>query len=369
MGVLSRRPPPHAAGLQNRTRSTRVKELVFQHLGADMTESRFPMIATPRGWYAVSLSSELKAGDVQALRYFERDLVLFRGENGEANLLDAFCPHLGAHLGHGGVVEGNCIACPFHKWEFDGKGDCTKVPYAAKIPVKAKVPAWPVVEKNGFIFTWFDHEGNPPDWDVPTVPEVEDEEWTDFEVREWKVKSHSVDMGENQVDVAHFRYLHGTQNYPDSKASIDGHIMRVHSDAGMDTPRGPADGTIASEAYGFGFAMVRFTGIVETLLLAVNTPMEQELVHSRFCFMVKKVGGADVTKGVSKAFISEVSRQFEQDVVIWENKKFVHPPMLCDGDGPIGLYRKWIRQFFPEGTFANLKLPANPGGPSSVNGG
>jgi 3-ketosteroid 9alpha-monooxygenase subunit A len=325
-----------------------------------MAEGRFPFVATPRGWYAVALSQELSPGEVKALRYFERDLVLFRGENGEANLLDAFCPHLGAHLGHGGMVKGNSIACPFHKWEFDGNGKCTKVPYAEKIPPKAAVPAWPVVEKNGLIMTWFDIEGKEPDWQLPDVPEVGSEDWTEFKVKEWKVKSHSVDMGENQVDVAHFRYLHGTQNYPDSEASIDGPIMRVYSAAGMDTPRGPADGTIESMAYAFGLAIVRFTGIVETLLIAVNTPVEAELVHSRFCFMVKKTGGADVTKGVAKAFIAEVSRQFEQDVVIWENKHFVHPPLLCDGDGPIGLYRKWIRQFFPEGTFSDLRMPANP---------
>ena len=66
---------------------------------------RFPF-PIPSGWFAVAFSSELEAGEVKPVRYFGKELVLFRTSDGEAHLLDAFCPHLGAHLGHGGV--GSC---------------------------------------------------------------------------------------------------------------------------------------------------------------------------------------------------------------------------------------------------------------------
>ena len=46
----------------------------------------------------------------------------FRTEAGEVAVLDAFCPHMGAHLGHGGKVEGGGLVCPFHAWKFDGAG-------------------------------------------------------------------------------------------------------------------------------------------------------------------------------------------------------------------------------------------------------
>ena len=90
---------------------------------------RFPM-SIPFGWYGVSYSSELEIGDVRDLHYFGRDLVLFRNEEGEAGLLDAYCPHLGAHLGKGGKVEGDSIRCPFHAWQFRPDGYCSKIPYA-----------------------------------------------------------------------------------------------------------------------------------------------------------------------------------------------------------------------------------------------
>jgi len=91
---------------------------------------------------------------------------------------------------------------------------------------------------------------------------------------------------------------------------------------------------------------VRFKGVVETLLVSSVTPIDGENVDVRFNFSVKKVGGADITRGVGAAFIKEVSRQLEQDIPIWENKVQWELPVLCDGDGPVGMFRKWCRQFY-----------------------
>ena len=63
----------------------------------------------PFGWFAVAYCDELAVGDVKPLHYFDQDLVLFRTASGAASVMDAFCPHLGAHLGHGGKVHGDNI--------------------------------------------------------------------------------------------------------------------------------------------------------------------------------------------------------------------------------------------------------------------
>lgn len=320
------------------------------------TKSRFPFTSSPKGWFCVGLSRDLPVGGVLPVKAFEHDLVLFRGQDGKPALLGAFCPHMGAHLGHGGSVTGNNIMCPFHAWEFNGEGKCAKIPYSQRIPPKAGVRKWEIVEKNGLIMAWNNIEGGAPEWELPEIPEVGSPDWTDFEVREWDIKTHSMEMAENQVDVAHFQYLHGTLNYPNSVAEENGHMLTVTSKADMGTSRGTTQGGIQSTSWGFGFQTIRFSGIVDTLLVAAVTPKDEETVHVRFCFMVKKAGGADVTRGVGKAFISEVSRQLEQDIPVWENKVFVHPPMLCEGDGPIPLYRRWLRQFFPAGTFDGMNL-------------
>ena len=99
-------------------------------------EFPFPL---PNGWFQVAYSDELAVGEIKRLEYFGTSLVAFRGEDGRACVLDAHCPHLGAHIGHGGQVAGNSIRCPFHAWEFDGSGGCTRIPYAKRIPPRAQI--------------------------------------------------------------------------------------------------------------------------------------------------------------------------------------------------------------------------------------
>ena len=59
----------------------------------------------PRGWFAVAFSKDLAVGEPKKLRYFGRHLAAYRGEDGAVRVVDAFCPHMGAHLGAGGHVE------------------------------------------------------------------------------------------------------------------------------------------------------------------------------------------------------------------------------------------------------------------------
>ena len=56
------------------------------------------------------------------LELAEQDLVAYRGDGGELHVLDAHCPHFGAHIGHGGRVVGDCVTCPYHGWEWGADG-------------------------------------------------------------------------------------------------------------------------------------------------------------------------------------------------------------------------------------------------------
>ncbi|MCC6999835.1 MAG: Rieske 2Fe-2S domain-containing protein [Deltaproteobacteria bacterium] len=310
--------------------------------------SRFPMPRYANGWFQVAYSDELTAGKVMPLRYFGRDLVAFRGEDGVAAVLDAHCPHMGAHLGHGGKVVGNAVECPFHAWRFCGTGECSEIPYASKIPPRARVGAWTVREHSGFIFVWHHAEGAAPSWELPVIPEYNAPDWTPYEKRRWVIKTHNQEMAENAVDSAHFLYVHGTQGMPKTNAEIRGHVLHVLAETMMKTPMGKVGGTVEVDAYGFGLSQTRFRGIVDTLLMGTATTIDDEYVELRFSFTVKKLVNSDVTSNVGKAFIREIERQLGQDIPIWENKIYVHPPLLCDADGPIGLFRKWVKQFYSE---------------------
>jgi phenylpropionate dioxygenase-like ring-hydroxylating dioxygenase large terminal subunit len=103
------------------------------------------------GWVTVASSAELRPGAVLPISCAGRDGIVFRTAAGAAHALDAYCPHLGAHLGYGGTVVGEQVRCPFHHWRFDSSGRCAGIPYAAQIPPGAQLGAWPLREENGAI--------------------------------------------------------------------------------------------------------------------------------------------------------------------------------------------------------------------------
>ena len=313
-----------------------------------MTESRYPLPPFGDGWFQVAYTDELAPGDVRPLKYFGKDLVLFRTESGEASVLDAHCPHLGAHLGHGGCVEGDSVVCPFHAWRFNAQGDCSGIPYSDKIPKRAKLAKWDVQEVNGLIMVWFHALGEPPSWQVPTLPEYDNPEWTPYALKSWKIRAHNQEMAENAVDAAHFLYLHGTQGMPETHAEVQEHILAVDSNTKMRAYGQTVDGAIEVRAHGFGFTTTRFLGIVETLLVNSVTPIDGEYVDCRFAFSIKRGPNEQVTTIVAEKFQEEIKRQLEADIPIWENKAYLPSPMLVSTDGPIGLYRKWVKRFYSE---------------------
>ena len=307
-------------------------------------EFPFPL---PSGWFHVAYAEEVSGEAVASLRYFDRDLVAFRDAAGRARVLDAHCPHLGAHLGHGGeIVEGGRLRCPFHHWEFDGDGACTRVPYADKIPPKARLRSWPVEEKNGCVYVYFDEAGREPAFYVPEVEEHGSSEWTAPIRREWVVRSCAQEMAENSVDPAHFRSVHGTADVPQVKAWAEGPVFRANLDYPVTLGDAVQHGTIDIYAYGLGMGVTYFRGIVDTLVLVSGTPIDRGRVHHRLDFLVRKTDSEKATQRVAEAFSSEISRQFDEDIPIWENKVYLERPVLSDGDGPIGEIRRWARQFY-----------------------
>ena len=98
------------------------------------------------GWYWVLPSQSLGVGEVKSVNIFGKDLIVYRGKDKRAVILDAYCPHIGANLAEG-KVEGNELRCVLHRWKFNGEGICVDVPVLDEpVPVKAKT--WPAAENS-----------------------------------------------------------------------------------------------------------------------------------------------------------------------------------------------------------------------------
>ncbi|NLY95276.1 MAG: Rieske 2Fe-2S domain-containing protein [Myxococcales bacterium] len=315
-----------------------------------MSESTHDPLASfpgfPRGWFVIQFSDELAPGEVKPLRYFGKDFVLFRTESGEPAILDAFCPHLGAHLGYGGKVKGDEIECPFHAWRFDGRGKCTAVPYATKVPPKAKIGAHHVVEKNGMIYLWHDRDGYGPDWEVPDLPEYDLAHYLEWNHSIIEIATHPREIVENLVDTGHFMPVHGTRAEK-FRNEFRGHVG-VQYNEGVAYPLGGGEDHYALTAtyYGPAYMVVHMKGVLESIIINSHTPIEEGRLHLRFAVSLKHDGNIDRTSQFVAQYIDNLRRGYLQDVAIWENKVFRERPILCDGDGDIGALRRWYRQFY-----------------------
>ena len=307
--------------------------------------SRYPFPPYANGWFRALHSNELACGEVKALHRLGREWVAFRGDDGVARIFPAHCPHLGAHLGVGGTVEGNAIRCPFHGWLWGGDGRCREVPYAKRIPAKAQIQPCGVVERNGVIFVHHDAEGRAPRYEVPSFPECDSPEWTPLVTRNWTVASRWLDMNENAVDRAHFHFVHGTPHIPEAVLEVEGHVFRVRNAVKMNTPRGVIEGELTTTDYGPALQTVHISGAVDTFMLNTATPIDAETTDVCFSYSVRITPGRDHQR-VGAARIRDLEHQFEQDRVIWENKAYWERPLLCDGDDNFAAYRRWMKQFF-----------------------
>lgn len=296
----------------------------------------------PMGWYSVSRSQELLVGEVKAVQAFDRELALYRTRSGEAVLQDAYCPHLGAHLGVEGRVVGESIRCPFHGWRFGKEGKCEEIPYCDEIPERARVRTWHTQEKNGEIYVWFHPENTGPQWELPDLPELGHPDWTSPRYAEFLVPAHVQDIAENSCDPVHFQYVHRQPDVPPSEVTIEdnGRILHLHSDAMQaDIPS-----QLHATVYNPGFAMVRNTYGPGAEMVMYNSaqPINRHETRMRWTLTVSRaiedLAGDDVMKGIIDGL--------SDDYPIWANKVHKRRPVFCKEDKTLVLFRKWIRQFY-----------------------
>jgi phenylpropionate dioxygenase-like ring-hydroxylating dioxygenase large terminal subunit len=313
------------------THPERRPRVIREHRG------RFPF-PVPNGWFIVAMSEDLGPKSVVPIYCFGRELVIFRAEDGTPRAFDAHCPHMGAHLGVGGRVEGDCLRCPFHGWKFDGEsGQCTEIPYdpGATIPRKASVRSYPTLERNRAVWVWYHAEGKEPFYDIPEVPEFDDPDWHEPTVRTFAIRICAQEMAENNVDRAHFRYVHGTDAIPEEEFVVDGCYKRA---VGL-------NGKFVREGYGLGLGILRMEGFATWI--SSTTPIDEDNVVVRWIFTAPRSNGLPSADHAADSFCSGVS----QDIPIWENKVYRDKPLLRAMEADVTEHRLWSQQFYsyPEG--------------------
>lgn len=119
-----------------------------------------------QSWFPICMSDEVAPGKVIGAPFLGGRVVVFRGEDGVAQVTSAYCPHLGADLAVGEVV-GNQLRCAYHLWEFGREGSCLKTGCGDPPPPHAALFSFPTIEKHGLVWAF---NGTKPWFDLPEWP-------------------------------------------------------------------------------------------------------------------------------------------------------------------------------------------------------
>ena len=272
--------------------------------------SRIPLPPFPTGWYAVCFSDELPSGQTLVGSWFGRRLRVHRDRDGAVRIDDYHSP-------------------------------------------------WPAHEQDDAVFTWYDAADRPPLWDLPRLDATG---WTRFAGHCWPhLATHPQETSENSVDTAHFTRVHGYRDVETVQAaSMDGPVLTARYAFTRDAlPYGfttaPVRATFTVRVVGLGYSVVENHVPqygMSTRQLVLATPTDGAHITLRISGAVKHFAlpapvdrlvawGARV--GLLRAYVQDVS----QDLEIWETKRHLERPRVVSGDGPIGRYRRWCRQFYP----------------------
>ncbi|GEB55821.1 Rieske 2Fe-2S domain-containing protein [Streptomyces gardneri] len=320
-----------------------------------------------RGWHCLGLADSFKDGKPHEIEAFGTKLVVFQGEDdGQLHILNAYCPHMGGNLAHG-TVKGDAVACPFHDWRWSGDGRCAGIPYARRVPPRARTRAWTTLERNRQLFVWHDPEGNPPPAEV-TIPEIEGVHGPDAgEWSAWTWKTARVDgsncreIVDNVVDMAHFFYVHYA--FPTYfKNVFDGHVATQYMES---APRGDMDlGNLSSPlrsdasyygpSYMIDYVWTEVAPGVEMEMVLINShyPISADSFMLQYGAIVKKLPGMtdEAAAEAARSLIGGLETGFEQDIEIWRNKTRIDNPLLTEEDGPVYQLRRWYEQFYVDVT-------------------
>jgi phenylpropionate dioxygenase-like ring-hydroxylating dioxygenase large terminal subunit len=132
---------------------------------------------SPDYWYAVEREGDVKPGQVAAIRFWGRSIALYRGHDGELRAIEDRCAHRQLALSLG-VVDGNCLTCPYHGWSYDGGGRLVSIPhdlFGHSMP-SVRLASFPVRVRYGLVWIF---PGDPALADVRRIPDIPELEGPD----------------------------------------------------------------------------------------------------------------------------------------------------------------------------------------------
>jgi 5,5'-dehydrodivanillate O-demethylase len=186
-----------------------------------------------RYWHPVGTVGEMNDTWTKRVRLLGEDLVLYKTRGGEYGLIAEQCPHRRASFAFG-IPTSDGIRCPYHGWEFNGKGQCIdqpNEPEGSTFADRTVTPAYPVGELGGLLWGYL---GPLP---APLIPRLDGfvQEGTVRALGSAVIPCNWLQIMENSVDAVHTEWLHGKfYEFLKEKDGIKVAISKHHLKIGFD---------------------------------------------------------------------------------------------------------------------------------------
>ena len=322
-----------------------------------------PLSMKPTGWFQVAWSDEIGVTDVHKMMYFGQEMVAWRAESGQLTVMNAYCEHLGAHLGFGGKVVGELLQCAFHGWQWSQQGRNVCIPYQDRPNRGRRIRTYPVVERNESVYIWHDVEGRQPYFDPPDIfagfndASSAADYYPQQRLFRERLEMHPQYVLENGVDFAHFKYVHNTPIVPvftrhDFAEPVSFVDFTITFEGDDNQKIEDIDSRVEAINGGLGIAVTKSWGMIDNRTISAVTPVDESTSDVRFMVYIGRTPGKDPARAEAKAreFGQEVIRQFEQDIEIWQHQRYSDPPALATAEYEgFTAIRKWAKQFYPDG--------------------
>jgi len=169
-----------------------------------------------QSWYPMALSREVTATAPLGVDFLGTRVVVYRNATGHPVVQGAYCPHLGADLSLGQMVEGS-VRCPFHHWRYATDGRCIHIPTGDYIPPEARLVNYPATEAWGLVWAF---NGAAPLFPPPRVPDAEEGGLAIETCLYGPRPVESYVSLTNAVDFQHLRTLHGLETSTPDKIEV-----------------------------------------------------------------------------------------------------------------------------------------------------
>jgi vanillate O-demethylase monooxygenase subunit len=157
-------------------------------------------------WYVAAYGSEL-GRELLGRTILGEPIVFYRSESGAVVALADRCVHRRYPLSES-RRDGDTIVCGYHGFTYDTNGSCVFVPGQKRIPRTARVPSYPVVEQDSFVWVWIGDPAKAEATPVPRAPWLADAAYTTVSGLEPLAARYEL-LVDNLLDLSHETYLHG----------------------------------------------------------------------------------------------------------------------------------------------------------------